>query len=138
VPEFIDPKLRMRYLPASRAGDYQHYHWTGAKHSAPREVEAFFSLSPNAQIVLDVEHVGLPVAFLSGFIGNHPGREHLVVSRDWGDLTWPAWLEGQRTQAPAHHARYLKELIAPIRAAIIASAKKIERTRPLEREHRYA
>lgn len=136
MPEYINAHAYMAYLPPSRAGDYQRYHWTGEKHPAPREVEAFFSLSPRARIVIDPDHGPRPVCFLTGFHNQgHPGREHIVVAREWGDLTWPVWLERQHHEARAAGMRLNRALWKPVTDAIKASARRI--IHPIDRESRY-
>jgi hypothetical protein len=103
----------------------------------PTEVEAFFRLSPHAKVVLDLEHSPRPVMFLAS--GNGLGhRAHVVVARDMGDLTWPAYLARLRVTAYDEARTYVQKAFQPLRDAIHAAYDDRWRRRPFDRPQQAA
>lgn len=80
-------------------------------------VEGFFRLSPHARCVYDLHADPRPVMFMAPTPGL-PGRCHVVVARDPGDLEWPAYLANLRARAVGETANYVYHLFGPLRTAI--------------------
>lgn len=113
-----DPQDHITHLNGRMVDEAGYWRYTDQPGlEPPTEVEAFFRLSPHAEVVLDLEHPPRPVMFMASKPGL-PGRSHVVVARDMGDLLWPAYIARLRATAAAEARAYVTKLTDPLRKAL--------------------
>lgn len=117
MPE-TDPQDHITHLPSGRVHElgYSRYAYQPGER-ADTLVEGFFRLSPRARVVYDPLHGPRPVMFMASSVTGD-WREHVVVARERGDLSWPAYLASERSRYKLEAAVYVAGLVAPIREAI--------------------
>lgn len=79
-----------------------------------RWVAGHYAFPPSAVFIV-ADHLTTPVVFAANVAGR---RAYVVAAREYGDLSWPAYLRKARKDAAADTVRLLREGFAGIRAQL--------------------